>query len=439
MISGAQSVEIGPFRSRFSNANRTWRIPLRQENLSTTRGPARCSDLAGVQISLTTQYGTLGDRRDRGATGKPSLPEKLRFERSRICEIDKIMFFFYVNNNHPTSSKTSADEPRARSNSTSPEKYQLTVNIAGTSQSDEKKSDKIDATGSITPEEINTWTKKEELLIPSKPIAFMPVPKDADCYNMNHKNRGKCIIFNHEKFNLSEMNREGSLLDVMRLRKSFGNLDFDVETYDNLTHAEIMKKINEVSQLYDHTDNDCLCVIALTHGIQHDMIFAKDVVYSSDTLWKPFTADKCSSLAGKPKLFFIQACRGDQTDGGIQLQCSSRSLRPRQTETDSAVSYAIPSHADFLIAHSSMKGFFTWRNPSEGTWYIQCLCDILDEHGTTMDLMNMLTLTSRKVATEFSSVSKDKYLDNQKQVPSVTTMLIRSVYFPPKKRTKGKK
>lgn len=60
-----------------------------------------------------------------------------------------------------------------------------------------------------------------------------------------------------------------------------------------------------VSQL-DHTDNDCLCIVTLTHGIQNDLICAKDVVYSSDKLWKPFAGDKCKTLAGKPKLFFIQ-------------------------------------------------------------------------------------------------------------------------------------
>lgn len=58
----------------------------------------------------------------------------------------------------------------------------------------------------------------------------------------------------------------------------------------------------------DHTDDDCICIFVLTHGIQHDMISAKDVVYKADTIWKPFTADRCSTLAGKPKLFFFQVC-----------------------------------------------------------------------------------------------------------------------------------
>jgi len=73
----------------------------------------------------------------------------------------------------------------------------------------------------------------------------MSVAKDADCYNMNHENRGKCIIFNHENFDFNSFNqRVGSTLDVKRLEKSFGNLGFDVEVYDDFTHNEIISKIN---------------------------------------------------------------------------------------------------------------------------------------------------------------------------------------------------
>ncbi|EFN67188.1 Caspase-1, partial [Camponotus floridanus] len=257
---------------------------------------------------------------------------------------------------------------------------------------------------------------------------FMPVPIDADRYNMNHKNRGKCIIFNHEEFDSVEK-RQGSTTDVMRLKKSFGRLGFDIEIENDLSHTEVMNKIEKLRQ-YDHTNNDCLCIIVLTHGLQNDLIWAKDVAYKSEKIWKPFTADKCTTLAGKPKLFFFQACRGDQVDSGVVL--SPRNSTPLEA-TDTITSYKIPTHADFLIAHSSVQDFYTWRNPVEGTWYIQCLCKILDEYGTEMDLISMLTLTARKVATDFASNNpKDETMHGMKQVPSVTSMLIRSIYFPPK-------
>lgn len=261
---------------------------------------------------------------------------------------------------------------------------------------------------------------------PSTPIAYMPVSKEAECYNMNHKNRGKCVIFNHEEFELDFDKRDGSTMDADRLSKSFGKLGFDVEVHLNFTHTEVIETIDKLSKI-DHTDNDCICIIVLTHGLKGDLLCAKDVAYKSDKIWKPFTADRCTTLAGKPKLFFFQACRGEGLDDGVVL--SPRST----TSTDSVTSYKIPTHADFLIAHSSAQNFYTWRNPTEGTWYIQCLCDVLDEYGTNVDLLSLLTITARKVATDYASrdpVNITK--NNKKQAPSTTSLLLRSVYFAPK-------
>jgi hypothetical protein len=36
-------------------------------------------------------------------------------------------------------------------------------------------------------------------------------------------------------------------------------------------------------------------------------------------LFRPFDGDNCKALVGKPKMFFIQACRGDLTEEGRQV------------------------------------------------------------------------------------------------------------------------
>lgn len=83
------------------------------------------------------------------------------------------------------------------------------------------------------------------------------------------------------------------------------------------------------------------------------ILYSSDQPYKPDRLWSHFAADKCPSLAGKPKLFFIQACQGDQLDHGVKMVT---------TESDASAgttTYKIPSHADFLIAyryHLSLQG-----------------------------------------------------------------------------------
>lgn len=102
----------------------------------------------------------------------------------------------------------------------------------------------------------------------------------------------------------------------------------------------------------DHSEHDCLLISILSHG-ELGYIYSKDTHYKLESIWSFFTAPRCPTLAGKPKLFFIQACQGDRLDGGITLS---------RTETDSSdnqtMAYKIPIHADFLIAYSTVPGTY---------------------------------------------------------------------------------
>jgi hypothetical protein len=55
----------------------------------------------------------------------------------------------------------------------------------------------------------------------------------------------------------------------------------------------------------DHGSADCLLVAVMTHG-ETGLLHSRDTVYQIQELWLHFTGDKCHSLIGKPKLFFIQ-------------------------------------------------------------------------------------------------------------------------------------
>lgn len=55
----------------------------------------------------------------------------------------------------------------------------------------------------------------------------------------------------------------------------------------------------------DHSDNDCVLIALMSHG-DDGVLYAKDQQYKPEKLWSHFTSDQCPTLAGKPKLFFIQ-------------------------------------------------------------------------------------------------------------------------------------
>jgi hypothetical protein len=50
-------------------------------------------------------------------------------------------------------------------------------------------------------------------------------------------------------------------------------------------------------------------IVVMSHG-DNGKLYAKDREYSTAMLWKYFNAKSCPSLAGKPKLFFVQVSAG---------------------------------------------------------------------------------------------------------------------------------
>lgn len=73
--------------------------------------------------------------------------------------------------------------------------------------------------------------------------AAMPVEMDSVRYNMNHKHRGKCIVFNHENFDTGLGKRNGTKQDAKRIENTFKNLGFYVQVLDDLEHLQIIEKI----------------------------------------------------------------------------------------------------------------------------------------------------------------------------------------------------
>ncbi|KAL2725175.1 caspase-1 [Vespula squamosa] len=256
----------------------------------------------------------------------------------------------------------------------------------------------------------------------SRGLQISPTERYASHYKMDHPKRGIAIIFNHEHFivhNLKE--RAGTNTDCDNLKATLESLGFTIQAYENYTSKQIENVLQEVANI-DHSTHDCLIVSVLSHG-ELGMLYAYDAPYKADSIWSYFTSDKCPTLAGKPKLFFIQACQGDKLDPGFNLK--------ERTETDSSVStFRIPNHADFLIAYSTIPGHYSWRNTTRGSWFIQALCMELREFGMRYDLLTLLTFVCQRVAIDYESNTPDNItMHQQKQIPCITSMLTRLVKF----------
>ncbi|XP_044539508.1 caspase-7-like, partial [Gracilinanus agilis] len=172
----------------------------------------------------------------------------------------------------------------------------------------------------------------------------------------------------------------------------------------------------------DHTESACFACILLSHG-EEDVIYGTDGVTPIKDLTVHFRGDKCKSLLGKPKLFFIQACRGTEFDDGIQTDSGPIN------DTNANPGCKIPVEADFLFAYSTVPGYYSWRNPGKGSWFVQALCSVLNEFGKSLEIMQILTRVNYRVAMDFESQSDNPCFNEKKQIPCMVSMLTKELYF----------
>lgn len=280
----------------------------------------------------------------------------------------------------------------------------------------------LEPSGSILPDigKLQLSTEYKE----NKPRAAEQTGRFADepFYRMDHERRGSAIIINNKRFDarLDMPIREGTDKDAASLELALRRLEFDVRVLHNCTARE-MRDILFQSARADHTNADCFLCVVMSHG-DEGLVYAVDRPLELDQLIQPYKQN--STLAGKPKLFFIQACRGTSFMEGTDSN-------PYET------SYVnkIPMEADFLIAYSTIAGFYSWRNSANGSWFIQSLCSILNEQGRTEELMHIMLAVNRRVAFYYESNTNDEESSRKKQIPCVVSMLTKQVFFKSKKES----
>ncbi|NXM58790.1 CASP6 protein, partial [Illadopsis cleaveri] len=256
-------------------------------------------------------------------------------------------------------------------------------------------------------------------------------------YKMNHKRRGVALIFNHERFfwQLRQQDRYGTMADRDSLKRSLTDLGFEVRLFDDLKAADVKQKIYAAS-MDDHSDADCFLCVFLSHG-EDDHIYAFDDKIKIQEITDMFRGDKCQSLVGKPKIFIIQACRGDKHDDAVIAHDStdSSSESPvNKTEVDAAGVYTLPAGADFIMCYSVAQGYYSYRDTVNGSWYIQDLCETLRKHGSSLEFTELLTVVNRKVSERRVDASKNINAIGKKQIPCFASMLTKKLYFHPKSK-----
>lgn len=238
-------------------------------------------------------------------------------------------------------------------------------------------------------------------------------------YKMDQGTRGIAIIINNKEFlrssGMDRYPRNGTDVDRDGLSKLFRMLKFEVRVYNNRAKAEIRNIAKEMAN-YNHSNYNAFIFSILTHG-EEGVIYGTDGTLTIKEITSEFKYS--ASLAGKPKLFFFQACQGHEYMDGMDVTDAPQDNR-----------VSVPAEADFLYAYSTVPGYYSWRNSVNGSWFIQSLTKVFEDNAERMDILRMLTRVNAMVST-YKSRTGDYYSDSKRQVSSIVSMLRKELYFFP--------
>ncbi|ESO89050.1 hypothetical protein LOTGIDRAFT_154127 [Lottia gigantea] len=240
-----------------------------------------------------------------------------------------------------------------------------------------------------------------------------PLCVEGDRYCFHRKNIGKALIFNQSVFHhLSS--RPGSKVDRENIERSLTHLGFQVDTYVNLS-TEDVKSVLDAESARDYSlENSFMCVF-MSHGSE-GVIHCEDGPLDISTILQYFDAKNCPSLFGKPKLFIVNACRGDKMDPGVDVVDS----------IEDSLTFPIPFtllDEDFILVYSVVSGYASARDFRTGSCFISALSETLLNHGKSMDFVKLMTRVNAKIAFEFERKG------GKKQMPCVYSMLKKDLHF----------
>ena len=138
-------------------------------------------------------------------------------------------------------------------------------------------------------------------------------------------------------------------------------------------YNEAKGNLTPLKGLLHHGDAFVCCL--MSHGGKTGVCGVDDEELPMDQILLPFNGVKCPALIGKPKAFFIQACRGRAKMRGKQMDLSGGSKLPT-TDPETQRCF-IPSEADFLVVRSTVQNYVSYRNAKLGSTFIQTLCSQL--------------------------------------------------------------
>lgn len=285
----------------------------------------------------------------------------------------------------------------------------------------------------------NILTSLKQLLGMGKPIKEVSLDKFMSPYKMNPPpaKHGYAVIINIAHVREFCI-RKGSEQDRDNLKTVLTSLRYDVTVVSDPDKEKFSRLFEQVKASNFHDSDSFVCCF-LSHGTiwngREVLLLADGFRLSVDVL-KQMAVDN-KSLAGKPKLFFIQACRGNEQKEARKVQSDG----PEHKMFLSTKQQFRPYYSDVFVGYPTTTGMKACREACDydegnikgraGSWYITELCYVFLSLYKSHDLLSMVTIVHDILACDARYIQKinDAGDKQYRQAGQLESTLTRPFYF----------
>lgn len=255
-------------------------------------------------------------------------------------------------------------------------------------------------------------------------------------YNIsNTSGHGVALIIHNHHWEVDYAPRIGSQHDVDAFLNIVTTLNYSLMACENQTSIGMKEAIANVAQMITKNHDSFMCFIS-SHGekggivgVDGGIVSVTELAYFIGPIW-------CPSLINKPKIFFVQACRGLDIHNHVQFDSHNPASEPapvcgedkNKVKFDSQVR-SIPPTADYLFAYCTTPNTKAMRTEA-GSFYVQVLDKILTKYAGVLDLHDMLLMVHNELATNDQYAYKCEGRECvYRQMGEMVSTLRKKIYF----------
>ncbi|XP_028716173.1 caspase-14 [Peromyscus leucopus] len=182
--------------------------------------------------------------------------------------------------------------------------------------------------------------------------------------------------------------RKGSEEDMDALKRMFHHLKFESIMKSNPTAEQFLEELDKFQQTIDDWEEpvSCAFVVLMAHGEEGLLEGEDEKMVRLEDLFEVLNNKNCKALRGKPKVYIIQACRGEDRDLGEEMGGDQVAvIRKNRPQT-------IPTYTDTMHIYSTVEGHLSYRHEENGSSFIQTLTDVfMNKKGPITELLEEVT------------------------------------------------